>query len=123
MEVNPRTWSWIGLPLAIGCDLPYAQLCAAVGFRLAENDALPTLHALWISLTHDLEWSLARRDGRPWEDLLGVHDRIVESHFAWDDPYPGWVNAGSFFADYAKRAGRKLGALIPARTRASRENA
>lgn len=108
MEVNPRSWAWIGLPLALGCEIVYSQVCATLGFPLGENDTLPATKALWISLANDLEWSLAVRDAKPWTPLLGGYDRIVEAHFAVDDPKPGLRHTSQFLGDYASRGWTKL---------------
>jgi predicted ATP-grasp superfamily ATP-dependent carboligase len=106
MEVNPRSWSWIGLPIELGADLPWAMFCEALGHALLPQEKLPPQNWLWISLTHDLERSLEHRDGRPWAHLFAGHERIVEAFYAADDPAPAIAHFGQ-----AARAwgGRLLG--------------
>ncbi len=112
MEVNPRSWSWVGLPIALGCDLPYAALCAALGFSLTGKVSTPSGKALWISLSHDLDYSVSCRDGRPWAHLFRGYDRVVEAYHASDDRGPGIAHFRTTALDFAARSVRKLGKLV-----------
>jgi D-aspartate ligase len=106
MEVNPRSWSWIGLPLALGCDLVGAMFSAARG---APPPPMPLEVdcGLWISLTHDFDFSIAHRDGLPWTPLFQGHDRIIEAYFAGDDPAPGLSHFAQFGQNLLRRIFRR----------------
>lgn len=104
MEVNPRSWSWIGLPIALGADLPWAMFCEALGHPRPVQAALPAERWLWISLTHDLERSLQHRDGFPLAHLGAGHERIIEAFYAADDPAPGVSHFGRVAREWGGRA-------------------
>jgi len=108
MEINPRSWSWIGLPIELGADLPWAMFGEALGHRLPPQAALPQQRWLWISLTHDLERSLQHRDGTPLAHLRAGHERIVEAFYAADDPAPGITHFGRMAREWG---GRLLGKI------------
>ncbi len=115
MEVNPRSWSWVGLPIELGADLPWAMFCETLGQSLPAQIGLPEQHWLWISLTHDLERSLQHRDGAPLSHLAAGYDRVVEAHYAADDPAPGYAHFGRTAREWGGRAVRKLLRLRPDR--------
>lgn len=106
MEVNPRSWSWIGLPIELGADLPWAMFCEALGETLPPQVGLPPQRWLWISLTHDLERSLQHRDGFPLAHLQAGYERVVEAFYAPDDPAPGLAH---FTGTAREWCGRILG--------------
>lgn len=108
MEVNPRSWSWIALPIELGADLPWAMFCETLGVSLPAQVGLPEQHWLWISLTHDLERSLQHRDGRPLAHLTAGYDRVVEAFYASDDPAPGYAHFGRTAREWGGRFLRKL---------------
>jgi predicted ATP-grasp superfamily ATP-dependent carboligase len=110
MEVNPRCWVWVGLPIRLGINLPFAFFCDALGLEIPCFE-MTSGRALWICLSDDLEVSLAYRDGRPWTHLSKGYDQIVEAYADTSDPLPGLVHAGRTLADYVGRALAKLGKL------------
>ncbi len=108
MEVNPRSWSWIGLPIELGADLPWAMFCETLGYPVPAQIGLPEQHWLWISLTHDLERSLQHRDAKPLAHLAAGYERVVEAHYAADDPAPGYAHFGRTVREWGGRFLRKL---------------
>jgi D-aspartate ligase len=108
MEVNPRTWSWVGLPIELGADLPWAEYSQCAGMPLEPQRGLPNERALWISLTHDIERSLQHRDGVPLAHLFRGYERVVEAYYAGDDPVPGMVHFGQTLREWSGRVLRKL---------------
>ena len=109
MEVNPRSWSWIGLPIALGVDLPWAMFCEALARPLPLQTALPSQQWLWISLTDDLERSLQHRDGTPLAHLAAGYERVVEAFYASDDPAPGISHFGRAAREWG---GRLVGKFV-----------
>lgn len=91
MEVNPRAWSWIGLPIGMGVNIPYAFFCDALGVDIPVQ-AMPSLRAAYVSLYDDLYWSLKARDGRPWAHCFQGYDVVVEPYYAKDDRLPGLIH-------------------------------
>ncbi len=91
MEVNPRPWLWIALPIGIGVNIPYAFLCDALGVEIPVQK-MPVTRAVYISLYDDLYWSLKERDGRPWAHLFHGYEKIVEAYYAKDDRKPGLIH-------------------------------
>jgi predicted ATP-grasp superfamily ATP-dependent carboligase len=114
MEINPRSWSWIGLPVAVGADLPFAAFCGALGMELPPAD-LPSKRRLWISLTDDLDRSLQHRDGLPWRHLFVPPRRFVEAYFAADDPKPALIHYARFADEFGGRFIRKIFGLAGCR--------
>jgi predicted ATP-grasp superfamily ATP-dependent carboligase len=108
MEVNPRSWSWVGLPIELGADLPWAMFCEALGHPLPLQVGLPPQRWLWISLTHDLERSLQHRDGWPLAHLGRGYERVIEAFYADDDPAPGLAHFGRTAREWAGRLLRKF---------------
>ncbi len=108
MEINPRSWSWVGLPIELGADLPWAMFCEALGHSLPAQNSPPSQRWLWISLTHDLERSLQHRDGNPLAHLFGGYERVVEAFYASDDPAPGLSHFGRAAREWG---GRLLGKI------------
>lgn len=94
IEVNPRLWSQVALPAALGVDfaLLYCQMAAgAVGG--AEIQPLPRPCA-WQDLWSDLYWTFGR--GGYWrKGEISLGDWLRQSlatrahpYFAWHDPAP-----------------------------------
>jgi D-aspartate ligase len=106
MELNPRAWSWIGLPIAMGINIPYAFFCDALGVE-SPVFKMPDERALWISLYYDWYWSLKARDGWPWVHYLRPYDRVVEGYFSLRDPAVGlvhaWYCASDSFSAFVRR--------------------
>jgi len=90
MEVNPRPWVWIGLPIGLSINIPYAHFCDALGVD-TPLQTMPPKRGLYISLYDDLCWSLKARDGRPWAHLFKGYDVIVDPYYSPDDRMPGVV--------------------------------
>jgi predicted ATP-grasp superfamily ATP-dependent carboligase len=91
MEVNPRSWAWIGLPIAMGINLPYVAFCDALGIEIPAQK-MQSRRAVWISLGDDLFWCLKNGDCLPWRHCFG-YEQIVEAYFSSDDLKPGLVQA------------------------------
>ena len=103
LEVNPRSWSWISLPVAMGINIPFAFFCDACGIEIP-TQTMTSQRVVYISLRDDLYWSLKGRDGVPWIHCFRGYEKIVEPFFSLDDPMPGLI--------YFKRAGMEfLGGL------------
>jgi D-aspartate ligase len=111
MEVNPRTWSWVGLPIELGADLPWAMYREATGHSLPAQRNVPSQRWLWISLSHDLERSLQHRDGWPLAHLAAGYERVVEAFYAADDPAPGIVHFSRVAREWGGRLLGKFGRL------------
>lgn len=111
MEVNPRTWSWVGLPIELGADLPWAMYREALGHSLPPQPELPPQRWLWISLAHDLERSLQHRDGWPLAHLWAGYERVVEAFYAADDPAPGIAHFSRVAREWSGRLLGKFGRL------------
>jgi D-aspartate ligase len=91
IEVNPRAWAWIALPIEMGVNLPYAFFCDALGIEIPQQQ-MSDKKGLWISLSDDLFWSLTARDGKPWSHCFKKYDSIVEAYYSKHDPKPGWIH-------------------------------
>ena len=107
IEINPRAWSWIGLPIAMGINIPYAYFCDAVGVPVPTYH-MGNRHALWISLYHDLFWSLRDHDGKPWQHLFQSYDQRVESFMTFSDLKPSLVYLKRMLFDFAGIVWRRL---------------
>jgi hypothetical protein len=106
--VNPRSWSWVGLPIELGADLPWAMFCDVLGQPFPAQAGLPDERWLWISLTHDLERSFQHRDGAPLAHLFAGYDRVVEAFYAGDDPAPAMAHLGRVAREWGGRLLRKF---------------
>jgi len=111
IEVNPRAWAWVALPIGMQVNLAYAFFCDALGIE-TPMQAMPDIKGAYISLFDDLYWSLKARDGRPWAHLFKGYDLVVEAYYAPDDPLPGLVHftrrSGDFASSAVKTVLRKL---------------
>ena len=107
MEVNPRSWSWVGLPIGMGVNLPYAFFCDALGIDVPRIE-MPNKRALYISLYDDLYWSLKARDGKPWGHLFKGYDVVVEPYYASDDRKPGLLHFSRCAGDLMKMVQNKV---------------
>ena len=90
MEVNPRAWSWIALPVGMGVNIPYAYLCDALGVDI-QPQTMPATRGVYISLFEDLYWSLKAGDGRAWAHCFKGYDLVIEPYYASDDRMPGLI--------------------------------
>lgn len=96
IEINPRSWSWIGITPACGISLPwmaYADLTGVEPVPYTESN-LPTGSVRYVKLLQDMENCLYknRRSGFPdwhmsfsqWRQSLRA-DRLVCAEFMKDD--------------------------------------
>jgi predicted ATP-grasp superfamily ATP-dependent carboligase len=104
IEVNPRSWSWVGITPACGVSLPwiaFADLSGAEPVTYTES-SVPSGSAKWVILYEDLlnclyfnrqegypEWHMSLRQW--WHSLKAEH-RVV-ADIAFDDPLPGLYGA------------------------------
>jgi len=100
IEINPRSWSWVGITPACGVSLPwiaYADLSGIETVSYTESH-LPTGSVKWLRLLEDLPNCLVknRRAGYPdwsmtlwqwWKSLQANH--LVIAEFTLNDPLPG----------------------------------
>ncbi len=93
LDVNPRTWTWIGLGGIAGVDFPHLQ------WRLALGEKLPRLRAdpgaSWMHSSRDFVAACQEmRAGTIAPDayVKSLHGPIVFAAFAADDPVPSLVN-------------------------------
>jgi predicted ATP-grasp superfamily ATP-dependent carboligase len=90
IEVNPRPWAWVGLPVEMGINLPYAFFCDALGLEIPKQE-MTDRRCVYIYLYEDLYCSLAVPDGKPWVHLFRNYEMIVEPFFHTDDLKPGMI--------------------------------
>jgi predicted ATP-grasp superfamily ATP-dependent carboligase len=92
IDINPRCWKWIGLPIAAGVDLPWLAYADMVGLEAAAAE--PIMGMRWASV-HDLI-ALSMQTGTSLisnEDWIAILQgkpgaSIVEATFAADDVLP-----------------------------------
>ena len=89
LDVNPRTWTWIGLGVAAGVDFPWIQ------WRIASGETVPRLRG-----RAGCAWTHASRDIVPaGRSILGgaltatgyarsLFGPVTFAAFAADDPWP-----------------------------------
>lgn len=100
IEINPRSWSWVGITPACGVSLPWMAYCDVTGaeqIRYAES-ACPDGSVKFARIADDKKNCLGqnRRAGFPewhftkrqWKESLRCKT-LVRASFAWDDPWPG----------------------------------
>jgi predicted ATP-grasp superfamily ATP-dependent carboligase len=101
IEVNPRSWSWVGITPACGVSLPwlaYADLTGREVSRRVESDAA-TASVKWVRVFDDFLNCVLfnRRAGFPqwhmtvpewWDSIRAEH--LVAAEFSWDDPLPAF---------------------------------
>ncbi|UWG48162.1 putative ATP-grasp enzyme [Halanaeroarchaeum sp. HSR-CO] len=98
IEVNPRSWSWIGITPATGVSLPwmaYADQKNTYTFDYQES-SVPDGSVTWVKAFEDLPNSLYfyRRSHPEWTKSLGEwwasidSDTLVVAELAKDDPLP-----------------------------------
>jgi D-aspartate ligase len=93
LDVNARTWTWIGLGAIAGVDFPHLQ------WRLAMGEAVPRLRgrpgAAWMYSLRDFVAACQEmRAGSmsPGGYLKSLHGPMAFAAFASDDPIPGVVD-------------------------------
>jgi predicted ATP-grasp superfamily ATP-dependent carboligase len=96
IDVNPRPWKWVGLPIHAGLDLPWLAYADALGLPSGPRpeDTRPALGVRWTSI-HDLT-ALTATTGRTlvedaaWQALLQgrANGRMVDATFDADDVLP-----------------------------------
>jgi D-aspartate ligase len=79
LDVNPRVWKWIGLPIASGVDLPWLAYSEAVGRPERASEIRDGLR--WI---YERDYALLSRD-RP---LMQADGETVLAVWDEDDPGP-----------------------------------
>ena len=100
IEINPRSWSWVGITPACGVSLPwiaYADLTGAEPVAYAEC-TLPSGSVKWVRILSDLrnclyrnrcsgyaEWHMTPRQW--WRSLKA--ERLVIAELTLNDPVPG----------------------------------
>jgi predicted ATP-grasp superfamily ATP-dependent carboligase len=100
IEINPRSWSWVGITAACGASLPwiaYLDLTSDVDVGTHESRA-DAGETMWVKMTEDLpnclyfngragypEWDLSLR--KWWQSIRA--DRTVTAEFSARDPVPG----------------------------------
>lgn len=90
LDVNPRTWTWIGLGEAAGVDFAWLMVCASAG------RAIPACHIdpeqKWIYAVRDAVAAfrmVARGDLSLKAYIASLRRPFVWAAFASDDPLPG----------------------------------
>ena len=87
LEINPRSWSWIGLAPASGVNLPAALAAAVQG--LPGPPVRERYGVTWMFAGPDLRYHGRRRGVAGWFRWLreaAVAD--VHAHWRWNDPAP-----------------------------------
>jgi len=114
MEINPRSWSWIGLPIRLGINLPFLQLCDALGQPVPEQHLSPdSPRGVWINYYEDLYWSLRSPGDVPFVHRFRGYPVVCEPYSVENDPRPGRAYYTTQFRKLAVGALRRLN---PART-------
>lgn len=119
IEVNPRSWSWVGITPACDVSLPwiaYADLTGVQSIEYSESGKQDG-SIKWVRLFADLpnclygnkragfpEWHMTPRQW--WKSLRAK--RLVLAEWALDDPIPGCVPAWQLFTTLLKVASRKI---------------
>jgi predicted ATP-grasp superfamily ATP-dependent carboligase len=100
IEINPRSWSWVGITPACGVSLPWIAYSDLTGLEIPETSEcdLPDGSVKYVKLIEDwqncmwrnrragyLQWDKSFRE---WRRSLKA-DRVVLAEFAPDDIRPG----------------------------------
>lgn len=123
LEINPRSWSWIGIAPACGVDLPWMTYADLTGIEAIayQESAVGDGEVKYINVIADA-WCcfwVNKRAGFP-EYHLGLREWLksleakkkVYAEFAWDDPVPGLSALVRFIIGATFALPRKLGAAI-----------
>ena len=108
MEINPRSWSWIGLSTRVGVNLPYLYFLDAFGIDVTDAERSGNERVLWISVWDDLFHSLKHRDQFPLKNLFDGYSGFQEAYFEWGDPKPALRYAGPMFRQIVRMLGGRL---------------
>lgn len=90
LDVNPRTWTWIGLGEAAGVDFAWLMVCAAYGRAIPACRIDP--EQKWIYAVRDVVAAfrmVARGDLSLKAYIASLRRPFVWAAFAIDDPLPG----------------------------------
>ncbi|MEE2644064.1 MAG: ATP-grasp domain-containing protein [Myxococcota bacterium] len=100
IEINPRSWSWVGITPACGVSLPWMAYCDLTGAAPVSylESNIPDGSVKFARVSDDRrnclslnrragfpEWHMSRRE---WRASLECKT-LVRASFAWDDPAPG----------------------------------
>jgi D-aspartate ligase len=105
IEVNARSWLWVGLATAVGVNLPYAAYLDAVG----RPRALPDGHrgdVRWALLTRHLAASpgeIRRGEWTTAELLRSLRPPLVDGVLDLRDPRPALALHGTYLARLRRR--------------------
>lgn len=97
IEINPRSWSWIGLPIKMGINIPYACFCDNSNINIDSFDMVDKKY-IWIALEDDILFSLRHKDGIPLWHLFVKKSGISEAYLALSDPLPALYHIKEFFS-------------------------
>jgi predicted ATP-grasp superfamily ATP-dependent carboligase len=89
IDLNPRLFGWLALPISAGLNLP-ALLCDSLyGANARARDVPPGMRYRWEDgdLRH-LVWQLSRGHVGAAAAVLRPHRRVVHAHFKASDPAP-----------------------------------
>jgi len=102
IEINPRSWSWVGITPYCGVSLPWLAYCDLTGnspVKYQESD-LPDGSVKWVKIIDDFanclfnnrrtgysQWSMSFKQ---WRKSLRAN-QLVKAEFAPDDPMPALV--------------------------------
>jgi D-aspartate ligase len=101
IEINPRTWSWVGITPAAGVNLPWIACSDLSGRGIPAYVEGVTSGVTWLRVADDLLNCLEgnRKLGFPeWNYSLLAWWRSVRNHkmvsaeFSWTDPRPAFVH-------------------------------
>lgn len=97
LDINVRPWGWHTLTIACGLDFPYMQYCDILG--LPQPPATPRVNYRWLRAITDIpagaqEIRAGLTTPRAYLRSL-IAGRTTYSVFAWSDPLPALMDAGS----------------------------
>jgi len=93
LDVNARTWTWIGLGGAAGVDFPHLQWRVACGEKLERLNGragVAWMHSLrdFVAACQEIKAGTLS----PADYLKSLHGPMEFAAFASDDPLPGFVD-------------------------------
>lgn len=109
IEVNPRLWSQLALPAALGIDFALLACQIATGAACAVDAAPPPAGCAWMDLWSDLYWTFGKGGyfRRGEVSLAAWLGQCLASrahpYFAWDDPGPALRRAREGLARITRR--------------------